>query len=162
MDSGGNAESQAATLMMVRALATGDVQGRDCFHLLRGELAVALAMDTTMGAAVSLVGIFRAPEVTVVVAITMVLIVVAGSVIGISLPFCVHAGGLGSGHCQRAAHHVARRYIGRHDLLLRRVVVPWPRAAVVGAWRGAVRRPGRAGARCRILPDQNTSGRTSR
>jgi magnesium transporter len=72
---------------MVRALAPGDVQGRDWFHLLRKELAVALAMGTTMGAAVSLIGIFRAPEVTVVVAITMVLIVVAGSVIGMSLPF---------------------------------------------------------------------------
>jgi magnesium transporter len=86
IDSGGNAGSQAATLM-IRALATGDVHGRDWFRLLRKELAVALAMGTTMGAAVSLIGIFRAPEVTVVVAITMVLIVVAGSVIGMSLPF---------------------------------------------------------------------------
>jgi magnesium transporter len=86
IDSGGNAGSQAATLM-VRALATGDVQMRDWFHMLGKELLVAVTMGVTMGVAVSLVGLFRAPEVTAVVAFTMVLIVVVGSLIGMSLPF---------------------------------------------------------------------------
>lgn len=86
IDSGGNAGSQAATLM-VRALATGDVHVRDWLSLLRKELTVAATMGATMGLAVSLVGLVRAPEVTMVVAITMVLMVIVGSLIGMSLPF---------------------------------------------------------------------------
>lgn len=86
IDSGGNAGSQAATLM-IRALATGDVQMRDWLHLLGKELTVALTIGLTMAAAVSLVGLVRAPEVTAVVAFTMVVIVVVGSLIGMSLPF---------------------------------------------------------------------------
>lgn len=86
MASGGNAGSQAAALM-IRALATGDVHTRDWLHLLGKELAVAVTMGITMAIAVSLVGIIRAPEVTVVVALTMVAIVVVGSVIGMSLLF---------------------------------------------------------------------------
>jgi magnesium transporter len=86
IDSGGNAGSQAATLV-VRALATGDVHLRGWFLLLRKELTVAATMGVATGVAVSLVGIVRAPEVTVVVAITMVLIVIVGSLIGMSLPF---------------------------------------------------------------------------
>jgi magnesium transporter len=86
IDSGGNAGSQAATLM-VRALATGDVQMRDWLHLLRKELTVAITMGVTMAIAVSIVGMVRAPEVTAVVALTMIVIVVVGSLIGMSLPF---------------------------------------------------------------------------
>ncbi len=87
IDSGGNAGSQASTLM-VRSLATGDVRLRDWFGLLRKEVIVAVAMGILMGIAVSPVGIFRAgPEVAVVVALTMVCVVVAGSLIGMLLPF---------------------------------------------------------------------------
>jgi magnesium transporter len=86
IDSGGNAGSQAATLM-VRALATGDVHMRDWFGLLGKELVVASAMGATMGAAVALLGLARAPEIATVVAITMVIVVVVGSLIGMSLPF---------------------------------------------------------------------------
>lgn len=86
IDSGGNAGSQSAT-MMVRALAIGDVVFRDWFKLLWKEIRVALAMGVTMAIGVALIASFRAPEVITVVALTMTLVVVVGSLIGMSLPF---------------------------------------------------------------------------
>lgn len=85
--SGGNAGSQAATLM-VRALATGEVHLKDWFKLLGREVVIALAIGLCMGLAVSMIGIFRAgPDVTVVVGLSMVSIVLMGSLVGMSLPF---------------------------------------------------------------------------
>lgn len=73
---------------MVRALAVGDVYLKDWFRLLGKEVSVAIGIGLTMGAAVSLIGIFRAgPEVAVVVAITMVVTVMFDSLMGMSLPF---------------------------------------------------------------------------
>jgi magnesium transporter len=87
IDSAGNAGSQAATLM-VRALAIGDVAARDWVRLLGREVVVAAALGLTMAIAVSVLGVLRGgPDVAVVVASTMVLVVVVGSVIGMSLPF---------------------------------------------------------------------------
>lgn len=87
VDSGGNAGSQAATLM-VRGMATGDVRNRDWAKLLGREVGVALALGLTMALAVSVVGIFRAgSEIALVVALSMVLIVTVGSLIGMILPF---------------------------------------------------------------------------
>lgn len=86
IDSGGNAGSQSATLM-VRALALGDVAMRDWFRLLLREITVALSIGLTMAAAVMLIASFRAPEVLVPVAITMVCTVMLGSLVGMSLPF---------------------------------------------------------------------------
>jgi magnesium transporter len=88
IDSGGNAGSQSATLM-VRALATGDVRMADWLRLLRKELGVALLLGLTMAVGVGAISFFRAPDVLVVVALTMVLIVVWGSLIGMSLPFAL-------------------------------------------------------------------------
>lgn len=86
-DSSGNAGSQAATLM-VRALATGDVVLRDWGYLIGRELLVALALGATMALAVAPVGFARGgPEIALVVAITMVLVVLIGSLTGMSLPF---------------------------------------------------------------------------
>ncbi len=87
IDSGGNAGSQSSTLM-VRALATGDVVIKDWARMLGRELLVAVALGLTMAVAVSAIGVFRGGmDVAVVVAITMVLVVIAGSMIGMSLPF---------------------------------------------------------------------------
>jgi len=86
IDSGGNAGSQAATLM-VRALATGDVQMRDWLSLLLKELRVALLLGATMAVGVAAIAFYRAPEVLVVASTTMVIIVLWGSVLGMSLPF---------------------------------------------------------------------------
>lgn len=69
IDSGGNAGSQSATLMV-------------------REVTVAAMIGLTMAAAVSMIGVFRGgPEIAMVVALTMVLIVLVGSVIGMALPF---------------------------------------------------------------------------
>ena len=87
IDSGGNAGSQSATLM-VRALATGDVHMRDWASMLGRELLVAALLGLTMAIAVSALGVVRAgPTVALVVALTMQFVVIVGSVIGMSLPF---------------------------------------------------------------------------
>ncbi len=86
IDSGGNAGSQSAT-MMIRAMATGDVHMSDWFRLVAKELRVALAIGVTMAAGAALISWFRAPEIVVVVALTMTIIVLVGSLIGMSLPF---------------------------------------------------------------------------
>ncbi|MCK9516041.1 MAG: magnesium transporter [Ottowia sp.] len=87
IDSGGNAGSQSSTLM-VRALATGDVQMRDWAGMLGRELAVAFLLGLTMALAVSGVGLLRGgPAIALVVALTMLVVVIVGSLIGMLLPF---------------------------------------------------------------------------
>jgi magnesium transporter len=88
IDSGGNAGSQSATLM-VRALAVGDVRAADWLRLLGKELGVALLLGLTMAVGVAVISLYRAPEVMVVVGSTMVLIVIWGSLLGMSLPFAL-------------------------------------------------------------------------
>lgn len=86
IDSGGNAGSQSATLM-IRSLAMGDVKISDWYRLITKELAVSLLLGITMALAVSAIASFRAPEIALVVSITMLLTVVNGSLIGLLLPF---------------------------------------------------------------------------
>lgn len=86
IDSSGNAGSQSATLM-IRALAVGDVELKDWIRLLGRELILSLLLGITMAFGVSLVASFRAPEVIVVVALTMILNVMVGSTLGMLLPF---------------------------------------------------------------------------
>lgn len=84
---GGNAGAQAATLM-VRALATGDVQLKDWFKLWGKELTVALALGLSLALLVSLVGFYRGGiEVALVIAISMIAVVVFGSMMGMVMPF---------------------------------------------------------------------------
>ncbi|MGB5855171.1 MAG: magnesium transporter [Oceanisphaera sp.] len=90
VDSGGNAGSQSATLM-VRALATGDVVMRDWFSLLGREALVALCLGGTMAVAVSVVGYMRGDEVVaLVLAMSMMSVVMIGCMIGMSLPFVLN------------------------------------------------------------------------
>lgn len=84
--SGGNAGAQSATLM-VRSLATGEVVLKDWFRLTGKELLVALLLGLTMALAVGLVASFRAPEIMVVVGLSMIFTVLMGSILGLSLPF---------------------------------------------------------------------------
>lgn len=86
IDSAGNAGSQSATLM-IRSLAVGDVKLSDWYKLIGKEFIVSLMLGLTMGIAVALVASFRAPEIVWVVSVTMVLIVLTGSLIGLLLPF---------------------------------------------------------------------------
>lgn len=90
VDSGGNAGSQSATLM-VRALATGEVVMRDWIGLLGRETLVALCLGCTMAVAVSILGYIRGDEIiALILALSMVMIVLIGSVVGMSLPFVLN------------------------------------------------------------------------
>ncbi|MFC2991785.1 magnesium transporter [Halomonas tibetensis] len=85
--SGGNAGAQAATLM-VRGMATGDVGVKDWSKLLGRELLVAGSLGLTMALAVAPIGVMRGGEaVAMVVAMSMVIIVLFGSLLGMCLPF---------------------------------------------------------------------------
>lgn len=85
--SGGNAGAQAATLM-VRGMATGDVGVKDWSKMLGRELLVAGSLGLTMAIAVTPIGILRGGnEVAMIVALSMVTIVLFGSLIGMCLPF---------------------------------------------------------------------------
>jgi len=84
--SGGNAGSQSATLM-IRSLAVGDVEMKDWFRLVGKEFLVSFMLGITMAAGVTLIASFRAPQIILIVSLTMVLTVMAGSVTGLVVPF---------------------------------------------------------------------------
>ncbi|MGF1886171.1 magnesium transporter [Photobacterium profundum] len=90
IDSGGNAGSQSSTLM-VRALAVGDVAPKDWAKMLGREVFVALALGLSMAVAVFFLGAYRGGyEIAMVVALSMIVIVLIGSLIGTVLPFGLH------------------------------------------------------------------------
>ena len=87
ISSGGNSGSQSATLI-TRALAVGDVEMRDAFRVLRRELGQGLVLGLCLG----LIGLVRAVFTgngvmfPFVVALSLVLVVVVGTVVGSMLP----------------------------------------------------------------------------
>ncbi|NNN48844.1 magnesium transporter [Vibrio sp. 2-2(8)] len=90
IDSGGNAGSQSATLM-VRALATGEVVMKDWLSMLVRELGIAALLGATMAIAVSLLGFWRGgSDIAFVVAVTMQIVVIIGCVVGMLLPFILN------------------------------------------------------------------------
>ncbi len=92
--SGGNAGAQSATLV-VRSMALGDVRPTDYLRVLVKDVGVALMLAASLAAAVFLLGLWRAGGgVALVVAISMAIIVVFGSVLGMSLPFILRRLGL--------------------------------------------------------------------
>lgn len=85
--SSGNAGAQTSTLM-VRSLATGDVHMKDWGRLMFKEISVAAALGLTMGLAISAIGFWQGGEaLALVVGLSMVSVVVVGSLMGMSLPF---------------------------------------------------------------------------
>src|SRR5699024_7520984 len=87
VDSGGNAGSQSATLV-IRAMSIGDVKIKDWFKMFTKEIVVSAAIGFTMALAVSTIGFVRGGvDIAIVVSSTMALIVIVGSVMGMSLPF---------------------------------------------------------------------------
>lgn len=87
ISSGGNSGSQSATLI-TRALAVGDVEIRDALRVLLRELGQGLALGACLGA----IGFVRAlmwgntTTLAAVVATTLVMVVLVGSVVGAMLP----------------------------------------------------------------------------
>ncbi|MFN3326394.1 MAG: magnesium transporter [Bryobacteraceae bacterium] len=89
IDSAGNAGSQSATLM-IRSLAVGDVELGDWLRLLGKELGIAAALGGTMALGVSVLAVYRGgPEVGLVVSVTMLIVVMVGSLIGVILPLAL-------------------------------------------------------------------------
>jgi magnesium transporter len=87
ISSGGNSGSQSSTLI-TRALAVGDVELRDVMRVLRREFGQGIVLGTCLG----VLGYGRAllwdtpSDMALVVALTLVVVVVAGSVVGAMLP----------------------------------------------------------------------------
>jgi magnesium transporter len=87
MGSAGNAGSQSATLI-IRALATGDIETGDWFKMLMKELFVAFLLGFTLAVVVSGLGVFKdGLEIALVVGMTMVSVIIFGSLLGVSMPF---------------------------------------------------------------------------
>ena len=87
MGSGGNAGAQSATLV-VRALATGDVDRSEWWPTLAKEIGVGAILGATMGLSAWLLGLIQGnAEVAVVVAMAMFLIVLVSNLIGVVVPF---------------------------------------------------------------------------
>lgn len=73
---------------MVRASATGDIRISDWGRVLGRELVVAILLGLSMAAAIAVIGVFRGgPDIAIVIALSMVVIVIVGSMIGMLLPF---------------------------------------------------------------------------
>jgi magnesium transporter len=103
ISSGGNSGSQASTLV-IRAMALGEVGMRDVFRVLRRELAAGLAMGSALG----LVGFLRVVlweqawpsygphyvAIGVAVAVSLLGVVLLGTVTGGLLPFLLKRIGL--------------------------------------------------------------------
>lgn len=91
--SGGNAGSQAATLI-IRAMATGDVRPGDIGRLLWREVRVSAWIGLLMASGVFFLGWARGgPGVGTVVAGAMMLVVMFGSLIGLLLPVGLYRAG---------------------------------------------------------------------
>jgi magnesium transporter len=96
ISSGGNSGSQAATLI-IRALALGEVGLRDWWRVMRREVLAGLALGTILGligfvriAAWSAVGNFYGPYwplLALTVSISLVGVVIWGTLTGSMLPF---------------------------------------------------------------------------
>jgi magnesium transporter len=90
----GNAGSQAATLM-VRALATNEIELSEWWRALLKDVAVGLCLGVTMGLCGWLLGLLRGgPGIAIVVGLTMMAAVLVANLIGGSLPFVLTHFGL--------------------------------------------------------------------
>ena len=87
ISSGGNSGSQSATLI-TRALAVGDVEVRDVLRVLKREIGQGVVLGACLGA----IGFVRAllwhsgAGVSAVVAVSLVLVVLVGTVVGAMMP----------------------------------------------------------------------------
>ena len=94
IDSGGNAGSQSATLM-VRALATGDLKLTQWAWTVGKEIVVGASLGLTMAGASWVLGLMRGGyQIALVVSLSMACIVVVANIIGTGLPFLLTRFGL--------------------------------------------------------------------
>lgn len=85
--SGGNTGAQSAT-MIVRALATGDIEVEQWSKTVRKEILVGISLGLTMGAAGFILGYIKGgAEIAFIIGITMFCIILVANLIGVALPF---------------------------------------------------------------------------
>ncbi|MGG7056009.1 magnesium transporter [Nitrosomonas sp. ANs5] len=87
IDTGGNTGSQSATIM-VRAIATGDLELKQWLRTVGKELSVGITLGVAMGVAGGMLGLIRSGwELGLIVGLSMVCIVITTNLVGASLPF---------------------------------------------------------------------------
>jgi magnesium transporter len=85
--SGGNTGAQSAT-MIVRALATGDIEVEQWSKTVRKEILVGISLGLTMGVAGFILGYIKGgAEIAFIIGITMFCIILVANLIGVALPF---------------------------------------------------------------------------
>jgi magnesium transporter len=94
MGTGGNTGAQSATLV-VRALATGEVDRTEWAGTLLKELGVGAGLGAAMGLSGWLLGFFTdGAQLALVIALAMFTIVVVANLIGVVVPLLMHGVGL--------------------------------------------------------------------
>ena len=89
IDSGGNVGAQSATLL-VRALATGDVELARWKRAILKELGVGASLGLTLGLVSAALGVFRGGfEIGIVVGLTMISLVLISNLVGVVLPLAL-------------------------------------------------------------------------
>jgi magnesium transporter len=96
ISSGGNSGSQSATLI-IRALAVGDVEIADALRVFLRELGQGLALGACLGVIgflLVMIGTDHGARFGAVVSLSLVLVVLIGTVVGSMLPLLFHRLGL--------------------------------------------------------------------
>ena len=87
LGSGGNAGSQSATII-VRAIATGDLQKNEWLRVFFKEIGTGLLIGTTLGIIAGLIGVFQGGAIIgLIVGLTMIAIILVTNILGMTLPF---------------------------------------------------------------------------
>ena len=87
IDTGGNAGSQSA-MLMIRSISTGEIRMVEWFRVFAREILIGLSIGIVLGIVGMALGSFRGGvQVGTVVLLTMVTMIVATNLIGVVLPF---------------------------------------------------------------------------
>ena len=90
---GGNVSNQSSALM-IRGLATGEIDSEDMWRILLKEMVIGLLMGLITGAASFFRGVLFPPEITIfqgiAIAISLCFVVVFSTVLGAFAPLLIH------------------------------------------------------------------------
>ena len=90
---GGNVSNQSSALM-IRGLATGEIESEDMWRILLKEMVIGLLMGLITGAAIFFRGVLFPPEITIfqgiAIAISLCFVVVFSTVLGAFAPLLIH------------------------------------------------------------------------
>ena len=90
---GGNVSNQSSALM-IRGLATGEIESEDMWRIILKEMVIGLLMGIITGAAIFFRGVLFPPEITIfqgiAIAISLCFVVVFSTVLGAFAPLLIH------------------------------------------------------------------------